>query len=128
MPYSDATSNTVISPGSTVISPGSTVISDGNSDQNSEQNLKGFDNFTPPQGINGSQQQNNNEHQQKNNNKHRQVLTEVSPSQIKEPYEKFTETLLKNSILMRRWGRGKNHLMKTRYRILWMLSHQKDVM
>ena len=75
MSYSDATSHTVISPGSTVISPGSTVISDGNSDQNSEQNLKGFDNFTPPQGIKG--------HQQKNNNKYRQALTVISPSVLK---------------------------------------------
>jgi hypothetical protein len=66
MSYSDATSHTVISPGSTVISDG-----------NPEQNLEGFefDNFTPHQGINEPQQQ--------NNNKHRQVLTEVSPSVLK---------------------------------------------
>jgi hypothetical protein len=74
MPYSDATSNTVISPGSTVISPGSTVISDGNLEGFDDQNLEGFefDNFTPDKGIKGPQQ--------KNNNKHLQVLTEVSPS------------------------------------------------
>ncbi len=97
MSYSDATSHTVISPGSTVISDG-----------NPEQNLEGFefDNFTPHQGINEPQQQ--------NNNKHRQVLTEVSPSVLKKkPCKIFTERLLKVILdLTLRWGRI-NHLIKT---------------